>query len=159
MSHLKLGNRSLCLKWLFYHISIPDLSIVTNTVDFLVSPWNIDCTCESNVLLIEILIEESRLSFDMIDQIPEENVSTLTCRNKACVVLIPVDGSNFLDMTFALELRWWGVTIVSVEIVHIRSITVSSSKEMTTVTELNFSTAFNWNTFKLLKRFREDVHK
>jgi len=58
-------------------------------------------------------------------------------------------------MTFALELRWRSIAIVCIEVVNIGGIvSVSSSKEMTTITELDFSASFDWDTFELLKGFR-----
>ena len=88
----------------------------------------------------------------MVDEVPEDDITALTCRNKAHVILVPINGSYFVHVTLALIVRRWGFTVVSVKVVHKgRTLCIRSSEEVTTMTELDFSASFQGDTLELLK--------
>ena len=76
-------------------------------------------------------------------------------RDKAHIIIEPVDGSHLLDVSFALEV--WRV-LVCVEIEDVSSIaSVRCGKEMSSVTELDLCASFDLNVFKWLNTLGQNV--
>lgn len=116
------------------HVGVPNLTIVTDTIDLIRSTWDIDYTGHGDILLSEVLLGVSVSSLLYVKEVPEEDITSLTSRDKAHIIFKPVNCSDLLNMTLALEV--WRA-LVSVEVEHMSSTTtVCSSKQVTTIGEL-----------------------
>ena len=56
VSHTNLGSNKASLIWLFLHIGVPNLTIITNTVNLIRSTWDVDNTCHGDIFLSEVLL-------------------------------------------------------------------------------------------------------
>jgi hypothetical protein len=141
-----LRNSISYFKWCLLLVRIPNLFVGTNSETFQISSWNIANTCHLSSLVDKLfvsnLVGASSISW-LIDHIPEVGVTTHTGRDETHVVLPPVNGSNFLSMALILVV-WWALS--SVEVINMNSIAkIGSSKQMSSITELNFSATFDLN--------------
>ena len=143
MSHCKLWNVDPCIIWFFLLVCVPNLAIVTDTICLKFSSRNVDYTSHYNILLVEILLNNSLRTFFCINKIPEVNSSTLTAWYKTHIMMNPVNWSYFLNMSFALEI-WWILSCIKV-VDESWIISMSCCKQMATMTESNLPTCFDRN--------------
>jgi hypothetical protein len=157
VGHADLGTDGVGLIWLLLHIGVPDLAVITNAVDLILTAWNVYNTGHGNILLGEILLCISVGSLLDVEEVPEEDITTLASGDESHVILEPVDGSNFLDVTLALEV-WWA--LIGVEVEHMGGTSsISGSKQVTSIGELDLTALLHLDVLEQVQTLGEDVHQ
>jgi hypothetical protein len=120
------------------------------------SSRNVDYTCHCDVLLSKIFLSKS-ISFLDVEKLPEENITSVTSGYETHIVIEPINSSDFLNMTFALEIRR---VFIRIKVEYISAISsVSSSEKMTTITESDFRASLNLDILEEMKLFGKNIHQ
>ena len=133
----------------FSLLAIKFMNIYTGETDIFVAKWS------TVVLLIVFLVN---LKITDGREPPEINKVISTAGYKTWVVFYPVDIFNEAIMRLELISGWTVGTFGSVKLINLNWRSSLTSKQMTTVRELDLFTVFNRNREIFLQRVWENVH-
>lgn len=104
---------------------------------------------------LSFLLFELVLRIVWVFEIPDVNHSIKSCRNKAEIIIKPTDWFDLSSMVFEDHV-WSAFSCVKVE--DHDWVCICTSKQMTSIWELNFSTRLNVNFLILLQSLLKHIH-
>lgn len=122
-------------------LAVPDLAVIAHSIHLERLARDVHDRCEVDVLLVKVFVVKSLLVLLLHDQVVEVNVTVDTARSETCVVLEPVDASDFVHVTLTLVVLG---AVLGVEVVYPYCVVSDcTGKQVASMRELDFSAGLN----------------